>query len=424
VPSGAWRALALIGYAAVLVLATLSDFELDAAPASVAMRLRRAVLVELDPRAVVDALRNATLFAGWGLVWGLTAAPAARPLRQVALAAGSGALLSAAIETAQLASSRRTASALDVAVDAAGATLGALAIQAIVALLARSPRPPGMPPAWLLAGSYAVAALLEAAIPLAREPIARHGAPAERLSLAWAAFVAEPWSRALPADVLLFAPAGVLAAWALRDRGVAPPRAALAAIAAGAVAMAAAELAHAPLGLRLGVLPLLAHAGAIAAGALVARALAGRVPAPAALGAYAALLLAWDWRPFWPEPSVAALQAKLASGWWQPLMAHYLLGGDLYSVADVLIGFALFMPLGAWLACRAPARRGRLAALGPAALLAAAGELGQLVVEGRHLDVTDPMVEVAGAVVGWLAMRRAPAANAAPGAEPVPGATV
>jgi len=439
-PPRAWRTLALAGYTAVLLLATLTDFGFDASPDAVAARLQRALFVELNPRAVVDAVRNATLFAGWGLVWCLLAAPGARPRRQLALAAGTSALLSAAIEAAQLLSRNRTSSVLDVIVDVLGAALGVWAIQAILGWLVREPGAEMAPPAWLLAGSYAAAVLGEASIPLARQALAAHGSPRERLPVAWAAFVAEPWARVVPADVVLFLPAGVLAVHALRARGWSAPRASVSVTAVGALAMAAAELIHAPLGLRLGLAPVLVHAGAIALGALAAAAWPRRGAGmgttvgtivgigPPALAAYALVLLAWDWRPFRLE-TADAIRAKLASDWWQPMMAQYLLGGDLYSVADVVIGFALFLPLGAWLARRPLAARGPLSAAWPAVWLAVAGELGQTVVQGRYLDITDPMVEAAGVLVGWLAMRQAVAmrppasrAAAARGARPEPPA--
>jgi VanZ family protein len=415
-PPRAWRILALAGYAAIVLFATLADFGLDATPEAVAFRLRRAVLVELDPRSVVDAVRNATLFAGWGLVWCLVAAPEATTRRLLGRAVASGALLSTAIEIAQLLSSNRTSSVLDIATDVLGAALGTWVTQAIVGRLRQEREAASSPPVWLLAGSYAVAVLGEAAIPLSREAVAPYGPPARRLAAAWAALLAEPWARLVPSDVLLFVPAGALAVWALSARGWGGGRSALSVVVAGAIGVAAAEAAHGPLGLRLGLAPVLGHAGGIALGALAAAALRRRLPGGGwlAMSAYALLLLAWDWRPFVLEQTVEALRAKLAAVSWQPMMAQYLLGADLYSVADVVIGFALFLPLGAWLARRPLAGRGLLSGAWPAAWLAVVGELGQLAVHGRYVDVTDPMVEAAGAVVGWLVMRRAGGASSPP----------
>ena len=137
-----------------------------------------------------------------------------------------------------------------------------------------------------------------------------------------------------------------------------------------------------------------------------------------AMAAYAIVLLAWDWRPFRFEPTADAIHSKVASSWWQPVMALYQLGGDLYSVVDVVVGFALFLPLGAWLARCPLAARGPFGAAWPAVWLAVAGEFGQLLIEGRYVDVTDPLVETAGVLVGWLAMRRALGTSSARQAPP------
>jgi hypothetical protein len=80
---------------------------------------------------------------------------------------------------------------------------------------------------------------------------------------------------------------------------------------------------------------------------------------------------------------------------------------SLYSVADVAIGFLLYVPGGAWLSARPLRRRGALASLLPGIYLAVATEWSQLVVRGRTFDVTDILVQAAGVCVGWIVLRRA-----------------
>ncbi|HEY7878630.1 MAG TPA: hypothetical protein VIC55_10415, partial [Gemmatimonadaceae bacterium] len=66
------RRVARAGYVAVVLLATLTDFHFNAAPALVAWRLQRALHFVTSGADVVDAARNIVLFAGLGAVWLVT----------------------------------------------------------------------------------------------------------------------------------------------------------------------------------------------------------------------------------------------------------------------------------------------------------------------------------------------------------------
>ncbi|MDF1503905.1 VanZ family protein, partial [Roseisolibacter sp. H3M3-2] len=125
--------------------------------------------------------------------------------------------------------------------------------------------------------------------------------------------------------------------------------------------------------------------------------------------AYVALVALWSLRPFLPETFAGAL-AKLTLDALVPLRA---LAGlwSLHSVADVAIGFCLYLPIGAWLAVHPRADGGRRAPWAGLAL-AAATELAQLVVRGRSADVTDVLVQGAGVLVGWAIVLRADARRA------------
>ena len=78
-----------------------------------------------------------------------------------------------------------------------------------------------------------------------------------------------------------------------------------------------------------------------------------------------------------------------------------------FSVADVLILFLLFLPLGGLLAVWPLRSKGRLAGFAPAIYLAVVLEVCQIFVAGRSLDITDLLVQSAAAMVGWTVVRRA-----------------
>jgi VanZ family protein len=215
--------------------------------------------------------------------------------------------------------------------------------------------------------------------------------------------------------VLLFGPAGFLAARVLVERGHPPARAGLLAVAAGALAWSGAEVMRGLSGADMRAWAVVLRTTATALGALVAAAYAGREEAGARgwlaglhhdARAYVALLALWTLRPFAPVAPAAAL-AKLTPDAFVPLRAVAQLW-SLHSVADVAIGFCLFLPVGAWLAVH-PRRDGRRRTPWVGLALAAFAEFAQIGVAGRYFDVTDILVQGAGVLVGWAIVLRADA---------------
>jgi VanZ family protein len=413
------RLPARLAYLAVLALATLSALRLEADPAAALRRASALLDPELSARDVVDGLRNLVLFAGWGLVWMATAGPGPT-LRHLRNAVLTGAGASFAVEAAQLFSPVRNASLVDLATNTVGTLAGAVALVLLVRGLARrrDRRSYLGVPAVLFAGGYGLAALGEALVPLFRQgPVAgAWGGPGRRAALTLQAFDWGTLTELPLADALLFAPAGFLAVAALREEGGGPEtrRAAWIVAGVGTVLAVGVEAAHAPLGLPVVAGAVVVHAAAVSAGALVAaralgpltRRLRGAVRARTAAGAYAVVLGFWALRPYLPETDPGAVVAKLGSQWWIPL--RFLgMRVDLFSVVDVADAFFLFLPLGGLLAVWPWARRGLATGVVPAVALALTLEAGQTLVRGRTLDATDALVQAAGALVGWIAVRRA-----------------
>jgi hypothetical protein len=121
---------------------------------------------------------------------------------------------------------------------------------------------------------------------------------------------------------------------------------------------------------------------------------------------YALCLAAWSWRPFLPEVTWSAVAEKLATRWYLPLAS---LSGrmDFFSVSDVCAQFLLYLPLGGLLAVWPVRRQGWLAGPIPAVCLAFACEASQLGVWERILDVTIPLIQASGALIGWAIVQRA-----------------
>jgi glycopeptide antibiotics resistance protein len=411
------RLPARLAYLALLLLATLWPFDLDLSPGRIAARLARVFDPRMSPRDLVDGLRNILLFAGWGVVWSITAPPgrAWAALRGATL---TGAAVSLAVETLQLLSSNRVASVLDLLTNGGGALLGALVVGATVAAATerRGGRSIVAVPPGLFAGSYAAAAVIEAVAPLLRRELlpGAWGGPVARLRVSVAAIdPATFWDPAI-LGFALWVPAGVLAVLALADHGVALRRAWLLTALTGALLAVGAELARGMLGQPMEGGAAVSHIagatlGAALAAAFLPRLSAGLDPRRRALGlatAYALVLLAWSWRPFIPELDPAAMAARLADGWWIPL-GMLARAGDVFSAADVAEGFLLYLPAGALLACWPLRRRGLLSSVWPGIWLALFTEAGQFAVRGRWIDVTDVLVAAAGVLVGWSLLRRA-----------------
>lgn len=410
-------ALARLAYLVVLLVATLSGVELDPDVGRVADRLSRVLHPDVQPADAVDGARNILLFAGWGLVWVLTA-PVGRSVRTVAAATLTGAAVSVGVELVQLLSATRTPSVLDLTTNTVGALAGALIVVSVHRVAARRRRARsylGLP-AWVVAGPYAAAVLGEALIPLFRQtPVpGAWGGPWRRWEVSaaafeWSSLTDWPWL-----DLPLFLPAGLLVVVALVEEGVPYRRAAGWTAAAGFAAMAAVEVAHGVLGLRIVAGAALLHGAALGLGAFLATVLVppftrrwrGARRAAVVAAVYAGVVLLWILRPYMPETDPGAVAAALRSDWWTPLrfLAMRL---DLYSVMDVVTSFFLYLPLGALLAVWPLRRAGPLRAFLPALYLAAGAETLQLLVAARTLDVTDMLVNGAGVVAGWTLLRRA-----------------
>lgn len=405
-------------YVAVVLFATIAELRASRDVAAAGRRLARALHPSVTARDVVDGLRNVLLFAGFGATWAATAARR-RWWRWALPATASGFVLSACVETAQLFSPVRTASVIDVATNTAGTLAGAWITAAAIGAAARrvGARSYLGVPALALAVPYALAAFAEAASPLFRNrPVpGAWGGPARRLAVALAASRGAA-SGAGALDVLLFVPAGALLVMALAELGVGLGSAALVASLAGVVGAAAAEGARGLSGQPLDPVAGAAHAAGVAIGAVLAwrglphatRRLRRGRRAAAFWGVYAAALLLWVWRPFRLDLSATTRSAELTAAHLVPL---YALGerGDLFSVADVAIQFALFVPLGVLAAVWPFRRRGPVLLRGPvpAVALGLVLELGQLVIADRFFDVTDWLIGGAGVLVGWAVARRA-----------------
>jgi glycopeptide antibiotics resistance protein len=409
------RLPARAAFVGILLLATLSSFHFDPEATRVAARLARALDPQVGARDAIDALRNLALFAGWGVVW-MATAPAGRSIRQLGLAVASGAAISLSVETAQLFSAVRNASLLDVLTNTTGTAVGAVGFVLLVRLAwsLRGRRSFVGIPALTIAGSYGVACFLEAAVPLFRqdEVMGLSGGPLERLRVVASSF---EWRSLLDLpveDLVIFLPAGVLAVAALSEAGIGYAAARRRTITFGTALAVVAELFHGPNGQPIIAGAVLVHALAVALGAILAarflpvfsQALRGAARPRWVLRALAALIALWALRPWVPE--FLPLSERLSADWWVPLAA---LGGSMnvFSVVDVVAPFCLYFPLGALLAVWPWRRSGWMAHLWPAAYLAFGTEALQLVVQGRFVDVTDPLVQFSGALIGWTVIRRA-----------------
>lgn len=411
-----------VGYLAVLGFALLAPFSFRWDGGFLAERAGRLLSPgALTPGDVVDAVRNVVLLAGWGLLEVVTDRGRSRRRRVTAALAG-GAAIGVTAEVVQLAVPIRTPSLLDAAMNAAGAGAGALAADAAIRALDRwrgRPTALGVPTS-ALAVPYALAVLLEAALPLLRSADAglRSGGPLARAAWSLEHFRWESLATLPALDLLLFLPAGLLLAAAFREIEGTRDRAFGWAAACGLGVALLGELAHAPLGLPLELGPLLVHAGGLVAGAWIgARGLSRwlrRRRGPARVRdfvvGYVLLLALWRLRPFLPELDPAAVAAELSGPRWSPLSA---LGArrDLYSVSDVLRSFLLFVPLGAALTARRRIRRrgsdgSDVRTLGWILGLAFLLEAGQALVAGRFFDGTDLVVMAAGGAVAWSVVRR------------------
>jgi len=367
-------------------------------------------------RDAVDGARNLALFGGLGVVWVLSS-PSGRVWRSVWHAAVVGLLLSVSVESLQLFSPIRDASILDVTTN----TLGALAGAACVALVAYAvDRARGRAsfvgiPAYLFAVPYWIAALMETFAPLFRQDLLPQlgGSVAARIARAVAAIRPHSIVQLSATDFLLFVPAGAFTVAALVEGGVSYAAAwPLVALAGGAL-LVADEVFHGVAAEPIVLGAILVHVLAVATGAVLAASLLpratvrlrGRGRPRALLAAYATVIMLWSWRPFVPDLSASSMAEQFSSDHWVPLqaMAQRV---DLFSVADVVTQFCLYVPLGALLAVWPLRRRGAWSGLYPAFYLATVMELGKIVVAERFFDITHVLIQIAGATAGAVVVRR------------------
>jgi len=412
-----WSVSTRLAYVGVLLLATLTPFGFDAALGDVAARLTRALHPTLVPSDAVDAVRNVALFAGWGMVWMVTA-PATNVWASFRTAIISGAGISLTVESLQLWSVLRRASVVDVVTNTAGSAVGALVLLSLV-LVIRSRRGAlsfvGIP-ALIFATSYAAAAFAEAFVPLFRQSAYPnvYGGPLGRFRVALELFETGSILPIPMGDIVLFLPVGAYAVAALVETGLSYAQAARRVSLAGLVLFVVAEVGHGFLGQPIQLGPLVAHGLGTALGAWAAvlwlpgltRELRGAQRPLGLLMVHALVLCLWAWRPFVPELDPQIIGANLFERWWVPLAS---LGQrmDVFSVVDVAVGFLLYLPLGALLAVWPLAPGGVLRTFLPGIYLATFTELSQLFIADRHMDITDLLVQGAGVVIGWVVIRRA-----------------
>lgn len=413
---GHWGPGARLAYVAVILLATLAGLEPEFDRAQLLSRLSRAFNPEVSGRDLVDGLRNLVLFAGWGVVW-LVTGPRTHLPRRVVEATLTGALLSAGVEASQLLSTTRTASIFDLLTNASGSFGGALLVPIAAWALhrKRSARSFLGIPAFIFAGAYLAVVSLEAFIPLfGQETLAGSGGgPVTRLRHALALF--EPGSLAeLPLTrIPLFAPAGGFLVAALVEAGVRYRSAAWCVAAAAPVFALGIEVLRGASSQPIHLGSALVHAVSIALGAWGAARflpplsvrLRGAVRARTFLGAYGLLLAIWSWRPFMLETSVSAFFSQFAAERLLPLAA-LAMRVDLFSVADVLRQCLLLLPVGGLLAVWPVRKRGPLGGPLPAVYAAVILEVSQLFIADRFFDTTDALVAAAGALIGWVMVRR------------------
>jgi len=356
------------------------------------------------------------LFAGWGALWVLTA-PKQRTAVRVAFATLTGLLLSFSVETVQLFSPIRRASIVDVTTNTAGSLIGALSIIGMVAVarhLKHRKSYVGVP-AMLFAVAYFCAAFLEAAVLTRPTPIPGiHGGPFTRFRASLGDIQFVSLSDLSVGDVILFLPLGAFLVAAMIEAGCGYSRATWLAVVIGIVLAAAAELSRGALGLRMNLGAVLLHTSGMVLGAAatfrwlpgLTTKLRGRHRPLALLAVYAAVLALWSWRPFLPETDIRAILDQLSVVRLIPLHAQGW-RVDVYSVADIVAPFFLFLPVGGLLAVWPLRRDGWLAGLLPGLYLAMITELGQVLIADRYFGGTDMIVQCAGVAIGWMVIRMA-----------------
>ena len=413
-------AIARAAYILIVLVATLRGLHFDPSWHDVPYRFARALDLRFRLGDVIDGVRNLALFGGLGAVWAITAAwtPASDDKwRVVVRATLLGGALGLLAETLQLFSPARESSIIDVCTNAIGALFGAALVIAVVVWAdgLRTRRSFLGVPAVTFALTYGVAVCMETFTPLTRLTLLQNlgGGPLTRIARAvsvvrWSSVTDIPLT-----DIVLFLPAGVFAVAALVETNVGYGTAATWTCIAGALLSLIIEIVHGVVERPIQIGAILSHTLAIGAGAILAATLlydfaAKRSTATRArdlLIAYVVAIMVWSWRPFTLRLDGGAIHAQLSARHWTPL-AELADQFDLVSVTEVVTQFVLYLPLGALLAVWPLRRRGWWRSVVPAVCLAIVMEAGQLFIAGRSLDITDVLIQVAGAAIGWAVMRR------------------
>lgn len=405
-----------IAYVAVLLLATLTNLDPVLDTSTAAARAEGMFTVHLTPKALIDAARNVALFAGWGLVWMTTARPG-RTMRSVALAVGTGILISIGVETAQLFSDVRNASTIDVLSNGGGALLGAVAVIVAVRWLSgfRGARSYVGLPAALFAAGYGLAILGEAFMPLLRQDrLSVYGDPLSRFKYALAGFDPASFGVLPLSEIVLYVPAGFFLAAALAEAGHGYRRSAWWGALGGSLLVVLAEIARGAASFEIPGGPILVHVLALSAGAFaaalllprVAQSLRGRERPVLLFGVYAIVVTSWYLRPYVPQTHPSAWLEQLTGHWWMP-MAFAVARLDLFSIIDVTNVFFLFLPIGGLLAVWPLRLHGWWGGILPGLWLATGVEFAQLFIVGRTLALADILVAAAAVWTGSVLVRRA-----------------
>jgi glycopeptide antibiotics resistance protein len=364
----------------------------------------------------VDGVRNVALFAGFGVVWVVTSL-SGRIWRSAWHAMIVGAAVSLCVETLQLFSYVRVASLLDVATNTLGTLIGAWVVCGLIVVThrARGRRSFVGVPAFLFAGAYGTAVAAEAFTPLLNDVLLPNlgGGLMARLGRAWDAMSGSslltlPWL-----DIPLFAAAGAVAVAALVEAKVDYRRAWPIVAVGGTILCAIIEVLHGAVGIPIVLGALVVHGVSVTAGAGIAAwglprvssHIRGRQRPRLLLMLYVAIVLYWSWRPFYPDFSAGSIAEQFSEAHWIPLKA-LAVRVDLFSVTDILAQFLLYLPIGALFAVWPLRRRGAWRGFLPALYFSVVLELGKIVVAERFFDITHILIQVAGAAVGWLVVRR------------------
>ncbi|HVT38657.1 MAG TPA: VanZ family protein, partial [Gemmatimonadaceae bacterium] len=317
-------------YLAVVLIATLSDLHFSGDLAAASRRFARALTFSLEWRDAVDGLRNVALFAGLGGVWVATSLPG-REQNEIVRATLLGLAVSITVEGLQCFSPVRTASLVDVTTNTVGTLGGALTVALLIDTLrrAKGARSYLGIPAFVLTGSYGLAALCEALTPLFHsEPLPNiDGGPLDRLGIVLHLALPLSWAHVPWLDVPLFAPAGFLAIMLRREFGLETGRVWPAVAFLGAMLVLAGHGWHGLAGLPVRWEACMTDACAIGLGAWaghywlasLTQSLRGAMRARAAIVSYAAVLCLWGLRPLSLETRGDMIRGQFSAARFIPL---------------------------------------------------------------------------------------------------------